>query len=508
MAEITKNQIIFDESDFVPGVAKNNAVKAVVNPSNQLCSNFDPLGGAIVSAALKNATLAYGIDTAGKFHEYDYSANSITNAGNFPHTIAGTSPVGQDVLIYKHNSGGSPVFTPFFSYYNNANWDVGAFINYTTLDDDFMSTVPATPLDITSSDGDDAAQRTAPHQMEIGADDILYIGSGRYLHAYDGATGTNGTFSARVLTLPQGFTITALLKSQDKLLIAGVYSGVTGTVNAQNIGSAGEAVVYVWNYIDLDITQVIPLDDPYVSAMFNWRGRPCVVTSGESEGFGTLTATKVKVINGNTAEKIAELQGTVLPRGIDSGSRVLYINADGKIYAIGDNIKDTYGVNQIMSCISTGSPGWIKNIVGNTVLASGSTGSVYALSKFTGSNYAASSRLVTCYYEVPAPVGFKARAKSVQVEFYTAVTGAKVGLGMSINYDMNAGPPNSSLFTALVNVAVPAQKQYNQDVAGAPFHSFSSIALEMNWADVSGSSSAIQVSRVVVNYELVAIGAT
>lgn len=528
MAQITSSQIIFDHPDFVIGQAKNNAVRGVVNPSNQLVTNFDPfreygiaqpgrigvnatnnsvLGGAIIAGALKNTTLAYCVDTAGKFHEYDYSSNTLTNAGSFPHTIAGTSPVGQDVVIYKHNSSGTPVFSPFISYYNNANWDVAAYINYTTIDDDFMSSVPATPLDITSGDGDDTAQRTAPHLMEIGSDDILYIGSGRYLHAYDGATGSNGTFTRAVLTLPQGFTITSLVKSQDKLLIAGVYTGVTGTVNSTNVGSAGEAVVYVWNYIDLDVTQVIPLDDPYVSAVFNWRGRPCVITIGESEGFGTLSATKLKVLTGNTAEKVAELQGTVLPRSIDSSSRVLYLNADGKIYSIGDNVKDGYPVNQIASCVSTGVPGWFKNIIGNIFLASGSTGSVYSMAKMSASSFASSSRFVTCYYEVPLPANMKAQVTSVQVEFYSTVSNATVALTLSISYDMNAGSSNSTVFTSLRDVAVPAQKQYTKDSAGNPFHAFSSIALDMSWSDVAGSTSAVKVSRVTVNYKLVAIGA-
>ena len=532
MAQISSNQIIFDYSDFVVGAAKNNAVKGIVNPSNQLVSNFDPfrnygvaqpgknavnatnnavLVGAIVAAKLKNDTLAYGVDGGGKFHEYDYSANVITNAGVFPTTLSGTTPIGQDVIIYKHNSGGVPVFSPFFSWYNTVNWNIGCFVNYTgTPDDDYMSTIPATPLDIASAspaDGRDVAQKSAPHPMEIGSDDILYIGSGRYLHAYDGATGSAGTFSSRVLTLPQGFTITSLLKSQDKLLIAGVYSGVLGTVNATNIASAGEALVYVWNYIDLDVTQVIPLDDPYVSAIFSWRGRPCVITIGESEGFGTLSATKLKIISGNTAEKVAEFQGTVLPGGIDAGSRVLYVNANGIIYAIGDNIRDGYSVNQIMSCVSTGVAGWIKNIVGNVLLASGSTGSTHSQSRFLSTSFASSARLATCYYQVPLLGGMKAQVSSVQIEYYSVVTDATVGLTLSINYDMNAGASGSTVISALRNVVVPAQKIYTKAADGSPFKAFSTIALDMIWSDVSGNTSTVQVSRIIVNYKLVAIGA-
>lgn len=525
MAKISKNQIIFDSEDFIAGFARNFAIKAVVNNSNQSVSNIDPfrdygilqpgrkpsdatnnaqLGGVMIAMALKNSTLAYGVDTGGKFHEYTYSTNAITNAGSFPHTITGTSPVGQDAIVYKHNSSGTPVYSPFYSYYNNANWDIGAYINYTTIDDDFMSSVPATPLDITSGDGDDTTQRTAPHPMAVGADDVLYIGSGRYLHAYDGAQGTNGTFQSKVLSLPLGFVITGLLRYQDTMLIAGTFTASTGSVSLSTTGSSGEAVIYVWNYIDLDITQVIPLDDPIVQSIFSWRGKIGVITIGESEGFGTLNGTKVKIVTGNTAEKVAEFQGSVAFRGVDGSSRVLYVNADGKIYGIGDNVQEGFPVNLLMTCSQTGVGGWIKNVVTYNILASGSDGSSsHAQCSFSTSNYATSARFITSYYQVPVPPKQRAKVTSVEVEFFSTVTSAKAELTLQLVYDMNAGSSNSTVVQRLDTIAVPAQKVYIRDVSGNPFNEFGTIGLDASWSEESANlnATAPAISRVIINFE-------
>lgn len=528
MAKITASQIIFDSSDFLAGFAKSAAIKAVFNNSNQLVSNLDPfrdygilqpgrkpasatnnsdLGGVITAGAIKNATLSYAVDSSGKFHEYNFATNTITT-GSFPYTISGTNPVGQDVMIYKHNSSGTPVFSVFYSYYNNDNWDVGAYVNYTgTPDHDFMSSIPTTPLDISSGDGDDATQRTLPHTMEVGADDILYIGSGRYLHAYDGATGTNGTFSAKVLSLPQGFVIKGLQKYKDKLLIAGVYSSISGSPDISTTASGGEALVYVWDYVSLDINEVIPLDDPIVYSIFMWRGVPHVITGGESEGFGTLNGTKVKMINGDIAVKVAELSGSVAVRGVDGSSRVLFLNADGKIYSIGDNVQDGYQVNQPMSCAQTGTGGWLKNIITYGVIASGSTGSSHSMSAFPISNFSASARFVSSYYAVPLGDRTRCKVKSVVVEYFNTVTDAKAEMTIQLVYDMNAGSSNSTVIQNLNTISAPAQKVYYVDTSGNPFQQFGSIGIDITWSEDSGNANATApaISRIIINYEQINI---
>ncbi len=534
MAQITSSQIIFDSSDFTAGFAKNAAIKAVFNNSNQFVANLDPfrdygvlqpgrkpadatnssgLAGVLVAAAIKNASVAYGVDGGGKFHEYTFSTNTLTT-GSFPYTITGTTPIGQDCIVYKHNSSSTPVFSVFYSYYNTTEWNVGTYVNYTgTPDHDFMSTIPASPLDITSSDGDDTNQRTFMHAMEVGADDILYIGSGRYLHAYDGANGANGTFNAKRLTLPAGFAITGLLKYKDKMLIAGVYSSVSGIPSTTNSASGGEALVYVWNYIDEDITEVISLDDSLVTSIFTWRGNPCVITVGESEGFGALNGTKVKILTGNTAQKLAEFTGTPTLRGVDGSSRVLYINSSGKIYTVGDNVKDGYMVNQIMSNTNTGVGGWIKNVITYGILSSGSNGSsTHSVCKFATSNYATSASYASSYYPVPMPGTMKARTKSVVVEFATTMTSAQGEMSLALSYDTvtgsgSGGVSDQTIISSLNTIATPIQKVYYGTYDSSPFVPFSSICLKVNWTENGANLNvaAPQISRVIINYEHIEI---
>jgi hypothetical protein len=82
-------------------------------------------------------------------------------------------------------------------------------------DDDMMSTTAESPLAGTDlTDG-----QNVEHPMVVGDDDVLYIGSGRYLHGYDGQVGNDGTFYSKVLTLPLGYIITSMQKYGTYLVI-------------------------------------------------------------------------------------------------------------------------------------------------------------------------------------------------------------------------------------------------------------------------------------------------
>lgn len=532
MAQITQSQIIFDSSDFFAGNPKVYGVKAVFNPSNQRSLSIDPfrdygilqpgkkasnatnvaqLGGCVIAGVLKNVTTAYLLDgDGGKVHEFTYSTNTITNGGSFPHTIAGTTPVGQDILAYRHNVGGTAntnrKYSPFYSWYDSTSWGVGCYSDYTTFQDTFSTATATTPL--TTADTQDPEQINAPHPLEVGSDDVLYIGSGRYLHAFDGSTGNNGTFSARVLTLPANFFITGLQKFQDKLLIAGVFSNTSGVYTSSAVGSAGEAFIYVWNYVDLDVSQIIPLDDPYVSSIFSWRGSAHVATIGESEGFGAFSGVKIKKIVGNTATKIAEIptSSDIVYRGIDSSSRVLYLNSAGRVFTLGDNVREGYNLNHITSCPENTLSGWIKNIVTYGLFAGSSDdASTHLISKFgaTSTDYVDEASFVTCYYPVPLEPGKVARIKTVHIEYAGVVTDAKAEMTLSLGFDMNGGYDDATIVQDIKTVEKPMQKQFKTAVLGAPFPTFSSVRLGVSWLEDAGNanSTAPALSRVIIDYE-------
>lgn len=508
----------FSAPDFIAGLAVNGAFGNVnftspaIGKGAEKLQNINPftaygilqpgraatnvtnnaqLGGVVIAGVVQGAQFAYLVDGAGKVHQYDYTSKTITNAGSFPHTIAGTAPVGQDAIVYKHNVGGVAEFSVFYSYYNNANWNVGAYVNLTTFSDAYMSTTPATPLVISSGDGDDTTQRTSPHCLEIGADDVLYIGSGRYIHAYDGTNGNDGTFTSKVLTLPLGFSVVALKKYQNVMLIAGNYN----TDVANNVG--GEALLYIWNYIDLDITQSISLEDPVIVSLFLWKGIPYVITVGEIEGRGI---NKLKALVGNNVT-LKTTFNLVPPinRGVDPSSDVLFINCGGKIVQIGDPFTgQEITAHQPMSCVSSGVSGWIKNLgidlttassnpTNYGLLASGATaisGGTNSLCTFL-TNWNISGIFITPNYEVPCPPGKQARLKNIIIEHFRIFTLADLSLTTYYNMQNDS----SVIFSNLATLAVPLTKQYKLDSSNAPLKPFTSLGFQLIWNTSATTSS-------------------
>jgi len=78
-----------------------------------------------------------------------------------------------------------------------------------------MKTRPATPLSAA------AGAYNNPHPMIVGDDDLLYIGDGSRLHAFDGqyASDDDGKFYDSVLTIPGTYYIKSFAKYKDFLLI-------------------------------------------------------------------------------------------------------------------------------------------------------------------------------------------------------------------------------------------------------------------------------------------------
>jgi len=524
--------IVFDESDFATGLApqgqfstttvKQTSIAGMagltaIDPYRNIgilqpgmaptnATNVSSLSGQVLAAVFSPASnsLLYGIDVGGKFQEINFISNTVTNAGVFPHTIAGTSPVGQDCIIYQHNSGGTTtqVYSAFYSYYNNANWDIGALVNMTgTPDDDFMSTVPATPLDITSGDGDSAYQRTSPHTMCVGTDDILYIGSGRYIHAYDGGTGANGTFQSQVFTLPAGFKVQGMVAYDDFLYIAGNY-GSTTISTGNPVG--GSSVVYVWDYLSQDVTQIIPINEPFVSSIFIWRGAPAVTCYGARERNGFV---KIKRIVGNQAKRVADIPSGTNPvfRGIDSRQDMLYMNIGGQVVTIGDKFTgEGYNINYIGFASVTQNSGWIYNLQTDAtqpaLILSSSNGSSHAFSKLVGGY--STSNCITQFYEPNFPPLKQGRVMRVTVYYFQVVAQNVLNPEFSLNLFTDYGT-SSALVAASQSLASPLIKKYEQKTSGAPLPFFTSVALQCIWASGGSTAPAAhQISKAIVEFEL------
>lgn len=460
-------------------------------------TNFASLGGVVVAGERKSDSIYIGLDLAGKIHEITTTgAAAVVTTGSYPYQIAGTNPVGQDGIFYKHNNGATTTQTTSFfaSYYNSANWDIAVQVDVTgTPDYDFMSSIPATPLDITTGDGDDTYQRTQAHPMEIGSDDILYIGSGRYLHAYDGATGINGTFSSKVLTLPAGFQIVALKKNQDKLYIVGNYYSTDST------SETGVALCYVWDYQELDPSTVIPLEDSLVSAVFIWRGAVTVVTSGAI--LGRNGRNKVKVISGTSLVKLADFDGT-LPRqrGIVVENEIIYMNCGGRIISVGDKTMKSNAINNIGNFSSATTSGVLFYNFSNTTqpcfTGSTSIDTTYYFGNLN--NGMASGSYRSTYFTPDFPLNMQGKIKAVYVQYDRTLTagGSNGDITIQLVVDLTT---TVTIVANKSSVAVPLIKRHSLDASNANFPQFSGFEVLFNWN--AGTANAPCIAKLIIEYE-------
>lgn len=538
MPKISQNQtggiIVWDTEDWIKGLAPQGVIsgttpiKSTVGGFSTIIPGFNPfrnygiaqpgffptnftnaltaLGAELVAGVVQDAQYIYGIDQSGKVQQLDYTNKSVTNAGSWPHVInhAHSGYIGNDCVTYRHNLGGTglanQVFSLFYSFSDGTDWDVGTYgYASTNFNDDFMSTVPATPLGTTASDLTDGVG--LPHPMCVGSDDVLYMGSGRYLHGYDGSQGSNGTFISKVLTLPAGFTIQSMLPFQGTLLIAGTYQSSAGAPNG--VTNRGSGMVYVWNYIDLDISDAIPADDPYIASIFLWRGRPCIVTYGEA---GFTGPNKVKILDGNHFSWVADFPGTPpIARGVDGGGEVLHINSGGNIITIGDQFNSqSNAINAINSCSFASDSGWIAvlpNLVGvvGGVFASSADGVSFCLNAFQ-TEYAA-TQVITDYFEPTFPPLKIARARSVTVYFRDVVTtnASNGSFTLTFRTDYNAGTAFTVLSGA-TTVAHPLIKTWKNTSSGGVLPTFQNIAPFLTW---NSGVNTPKVSKIVLEYELV-----
>ncbi len=582
--------IIFDESDFSGGLVPQGqfgsaSIKQTTYSGMAGLSAVDPfrnigimqpgmepvnatnaataLAGEVLAVAFatNSNSLLYGVDIGGRVQQINFVTNTVTT-GSFPYTITGTSPHGQDAILYQHNTSSSVQVNSFFySYYNNTNWNVGALVNQTGVpDDDYMSTVPTQPtgtgtvttngtttlagsgtlfleqlnigdtivvsgetvrtiatitsntsLTVTAAFSTSSgsltytyfpnAQISDPHPMCIGSEGILYIGSGRYLHAYDGATGATGTFIPRVLTFSPGFQIQGMVKYDDFMYILVNYA--TSTI-AGGIPTAGSSAVYIWNYQDEVVTKVIPVNEPYASSIFIWRGIPTVTAYGAIERNGYV---KVKHLIGNQAKRVIDIPSSTSPvlRGIDSRQDTLYMNIGGLIITIGDRFSgEGYAINYIGYASANTNSGWIYNLQTTAsipaILISSAQSTSYSFSKLTGGY--ASANAFTQFYEPDFPMRKWGRVKSITIYYFQTFAFSAANPAFSLNLYTDYGT-STTIISQIESLASPLVKKYLTDSSGSPLPTFTSVGLQFIWADGSSTSpNAHQVSKVIVEYEL------
>ena len=522
MAKITENKIIWDSSDWVQGLNEQYGISTANKPMGNSLNNvqaFDPYrvigyampgylpasltNNAVVDAVILKAVSfstgkEYGITATKKLMEF--SSTTITNNATFPHTVNdGNGDVSSlsDVIVYNSkvsSAGGNDPATNrvFYSWNRSAGltWGVGmwARLGDAAFYDDFMKTRPATPLSNTTGG------YNYPHPMIVGDDDLLYIGDGNRLHAFDGqfAGDVDGKVYESVLTVPANQVIKSFEKYNGFLLIF-VDENPTG------VSYASQAKVYFWDYLSLDPTYIKNLNDGLVTESFIYNGKVGCFTSGRRYDIGNSNTGKIQFLEGNEfAPSIFFNDSLPVRGGVSVASNQLRWNSSGKMYTYGNNMRLPATMNIVAKGSGTTS-GMLSDGSGTLLMSSGTTtaGGLQSLS----ANYDYSAYFQTTSVEPDFGTRKKGRVKRVKIIFGNTNASTADKLTVKLYYDR--GGNSVTIATVQEITADTLVMQYEHDTSGNPLPDFESLSLRCEWGSGTIHTSTPWISSIEVEYETI-----
>lgn len=529
---VGKNIVRFDANDFLAGLYEQYQTSISANPgyiNNGLLvsSNFNPyralgyaapgfnptdlttvsvmtgLGRNITTASESSVEYGYILCANDRLNRLVLSTNTFSNAGSWPHTIAGgaASEEGDDCITYDIGVASVRTQAVLYSWNDvgSTTWNIGIFnTSAGTFDDDWLTTVPLEP------DGTNYATSgsTKPHPMIVGADDVLYIGDGNKLHGYDGAVGATGTFYDSVLTLPSSFIIKAFAKLSNYLVIFGYYSP-TGNVYATPSGATRSAAFF-YDYISQDPTYNIPITGGAVTAAFEYnstvgcftQGTP-PIQNGSEDRNGSI-----RIWNGSEFELKRQFIGNAPAKGgVDVVGNSIQWNSDGIIHCYGAPLLGAPdGLNKLATGGGT-SLGFLRtvgSVSGYQVMSSGTTTSGGA-QYIKVSTFAPSASIQTSTFAPVLEPGTIARVVNVGITFSTT---ASAGRAMSA-YLVKDNGQTSQFITDIATITnATLSSNYMESVSGADFGTFRELSLSLQWSANAGETSAPIVRNVDVEFEI------
>lgn len=527
MAKIAGKKIIFGAEDWAQGLLPNYSASNLLNQkgtglaSARTMNPFLAYGYALpglnptdvtnvaqvttlIRNGVVNGTSAYLVSNGALIHQLTSLdiTPAITNAGAFPHTITptgGTSPVGDDIVIYSAKTSGTTAIGSriFYTYSSSTIWEVGMY-DFTNFSDSFMSSVAVTtPLASPYTTGGVGK----PHPMIVGDDDILYIADRNFVHAYDGvvsAVATLGKFSPAVLTLPNGYIITSFARAESGLMVFAYLE------NSSASGSfyLGKSFAFLWNYNDLDITRSYDLTDNYVSEAFNYKGTIGCFTQGRPNDPSQTRLTCLRLFNGSIFETVASIiHNAPIRGGVNIVGDSIQWNSDGVIYSYGSPLAGTKaGLHRLSEGLGSNS-GFFRTLASTLqIISSGATTSG-GLQYLTG--YYFQSSFSTGVAEPTFSSGTKGKVTNVKVRFGGTVTG-----GRSITIQLSdRGVTTSTVINAQETVTGQAGMVTKKvsDSSGAPFLVFDGLKLVVSWATGSGATVAPALESVEVDFDEITV---
>ncbi len=469
---------------------------------------------AVTDSPLRHIVIAYDTDGTDGYYGFGINSNTkifridtTTGEVTSPHTITSASGTveGNDIVQYAVNIASVRTPAVFYSFNNtgatagNPLWNVGMCNLAGTYDDDFMTTVPASPLAVLSAGGDAI---TYPHPMIVGDDDILYIADANVLNAFDGATGANGTYSTDVLTLPAGYRITSFAKLKQRLVIF-AYKELRKNANA-NPGSFfnTETKAFFWNYLDLDPYDSVDLNDNYCSAGFNYMGTVGCFTQGRKPVPGSTQFSAMKIFNGDEFDTVAMFDDNIpIHGGVQVvGDTIMFCtNTSGSrsaIYQFGSPYPGfPDGLNKVTSGTGT-SAGALCSLSTTLQVVSTGTGTSGGLQKLQN-NFTTGSVAPA----LASPVfseGHRGVMKSATVTFGKASSGGRALTVSLVGNNLT----NTTIVAALETVdSTNIRKKYEFQSDGALPPQFDSVHPVASWGSGSGATDAPIVQSIELEYQ-------
>lgn len=516
--QISADRIIFDKDDFLAGFApfqQNNSIRTY-GRGGSFMRDFDPhsvipgmaypgktgvdvtnVTGSLPSAVQVGAITGWGNQYAysiglTKANRLDITNNTLSNSGDWPHTIpdAGhgghANPTFLLGALAVYNVAG--VKKLFWSWNDDTDWDVGMYDLASTFNDDFMSTTPANPLagtDLTDGQG-------LPHHLFVASDDLMYIGSNRYVHIYDGATGAAGTFSAKVLTLPVGFTVQGFAENNFTVAVFGSTSGGTGR--------RAEAKAFFYQLptdAAVDPYKVVNLNDDEVACPFSFSGSLGCFTRNRNNGRSAL-----RFFNGTEFKPVFFWTGG-LPTlgGVEIWNDLVVWNTDGQIYAWGK--RDgmfPQGAFQLQRGTGTTS-GFVRSFISGNLYGSSGTGTSGGLQLFSNFSDNANFQSLTAYPSF-AP-DMHGRVRQVRVTFATTTTSASAR-ALSVQLKTDGDQTTTTVLNAVTDVTVSNMLRVVRfDASNNSLPEFESMKINLIWAAGNGATDAPGIEKVEVVYDQV-----
>jgi len=225
-----------------------------------------------------------------------------------------------------------------------------------------------------------------------------------------------------------------------------------------------------------------------------------VITNGPPARNG---GNKIKVISGNQVTKIADFDGTIpVNRGIVVLNDIIYMNAGGRLLAMGDKFEESYAINYLNLASANGLSGTLQyaDIISGFIISSATSPGVAPCINTINSNNGIGAGSVKTFFVNPEfPYGKTGRVISVIVEYYQALSASGNNGTLTLQLTTDTSSTTHTVISALSSVELPLTKRYTQTTAAGKLPAFSTLGWFAQWAS-STTGNSPTISRIEIEY--------